>query len=250
MGDDRFIVTAHQANYLPYLGFFEKISVADRYILVDDTQFVKRGAFGWIHRNRILGPQGEPIWLTVPCKTHDRYDQLISDVEIVQQTPWRRKHLRSIESAYAKTPFFKDLFSQLQAIYQREWTHLVDISEHLILWVLDVLGIEIPVSRSSELELSQKSSNYVLELAQKSGASHYLSGTHGKDYLDLETFEKANMGLIFQNFTCHPYPQLKGKQSKQEGFISHLSTLDALFQIGPQGTRDLMARSGGYLNRS
>ena len=75
--------------------------LATLFVLVDDTQFVKRGPFGWIHRNRILGPQG-PQWLTIPVETHDKYEQLISEVKISQKTPWQRKHLRSIEVAYAK----------------------------------------------------------------------------------------------------------------------------------------------------
>ena len=240
MSAGRTIVTAHQANYLPYLGFVEKISVADRFILVDDTQFVKRGPFGWIHRNRILSANG-PQWLTVPVKTHDRYEQLISEVEIDNSLCWNRKHCRSIELSYCKAPFFKEIFPSLQDIYKRDWKLLVDLSETLIIWMLDCLGIRIPLSRSSQYRCSGKGSDYVLELAQKSGATHYLSGVHGRDYLDLPKFESAKMGLIFQDFKCHPYPQVR-----QLEFVSHLSTIDALFHVGPQGTRELLKLGGGY----
>lgn len=242
MSDGRHIVTAHQANFLPYLGFFEKILVSDLYVLVDDTQFVKRGPFGWIHRNRILGNQGQAQWLTIPVLTHNKYEQLIRDVEIDHQTQWRRKHLRSIETSYRKSPHFEALFPEVSAIYEQDWSHLVDISEAMIRWMLKVLEISVPIMRSTPLELNAKSSAYVLELAQKTKASHYLSGTHGKDYLDLEMFKEANMGLIFQDFQCHPYPQ-----RQQQAFISHLSTLDALFQVGPEGTRKLLEQGGGYI---
>jgi hypothetical protein len=236
----RTIVTAHQANYLPYLGFIEKISVADRFVLVDDTQFVKRGPFGWIHRNRILSQTG-PQWLTVPGKTHDRYDQLINQVEIDNSSCWSRKHLRSIELSYKKSPYFGEVFPSLELIYQKEWTHLVDLSETLIVWMLNILDIQVPLTRSSQYHCSGKGSDYVLELAQKSGATHYLSGVHGRDYLTLETFEQARMGLIFQDFKCLPYPQNRAQE-----FISHLSTLDALFNAGPEGTRELLQKGGGY----
>ena len=59
------LLTAHQPNYLPYGGFFQKIAAADEFLVVDTTQFVKRGPFGWIHRNKIRTPN-VPIWLTLP----------------------------------------------------------------------------------------------------------------------------------------------------------------------------------------
>lgn len=235
------VVTAHQANYLPYLGFFEKILVADRYVLVDDTQFVKRGPFGWIHRNRILGSSG-PQWLTVPVKTHGRYDQNIADAVIDSQRNWSRKHLRAFELSYRKSPHFETIYPVLEAIYAREWTHLVDLSQALIEQVLQWLEIHRPITRSSAYGIEGQGSAYVLELAQKSGATHYLSGVHGKDYLDLPAFDSAGMGLIFQNFTCHPYLQLG-----QKSFVSHLSTFDALFNVGPKGTLQLL-KEGGTIN--
>jgi hypothetical protein len=228
------VVTAHQANYLPYLGFFEKILQADHYVLVDDTQFVKRGPFGWIHRNRILSPNG-PQWLTVPVKTHDRYEQLISEVIIDNSKNWSRKHLRAIELNYRKAPHFGDLFEDLKTIYNQDWEKLVDLSEAFILWGMKQLKLERPVTRSSSYHLSGKGSSYVLELAQKSGATTYLSGTHGKDYLDLDAFEQANMNVEFQNFECQPYPQIHG-----DGFTSHLCILDPLMHIGRDKTRQLL----------
>ena len=237
----RHLVTAHQANYLPYLGFFEKVSVSDLFVLVDDTQFVKRGNFGWIHRNRILSPQG-PQWLTIPVETHDKYDQLISEVQISQKTPWRRKHIRSIEVAYRKSPYFEELFPELNIIYEREWTDLLSISSEMINWILKQLKIETPQVRSSSLNLKGKSSEYVLELAKNSGATHYLSGMHGKDYLDLELFESEKMGLVFQDFNCVPY--LQGKHAKM--FTPYLSALDALFWVGPESTLKLLKQGSRY----
>lgn len=230
------LVTAHQANYLPYLGFFEKILVSDRFILVDDTQFVKRGPFGWIHRNRVLSPNG-PQWLSVPIKTHGKYEQTIANAEIDQQTNWSRKHLRAIELSYRKSKYFDDFFPALKEIYSKDWTHLVDLSETLILWVMKELEIDRPVERSSRYGIEGKGSDYVLDLAEKGGATHYLSGVHGRDYLDLETFDKAGMGLVFQEFACLPYDQVYGKE-----FTSHLCILDPLFCVGKEGTLDLMQK--------
>lgn len=225
---------------MPYLGFFEKISVADLFILVDDTQFVKRGAFGWIHRNRILGPNG-PQWLTIPVLTHGQYDQPIKDTLICQKTNWARKHCRAIEFAYRNAPYFKELFPGIQEIYSRQWTHLLDLSKHCIEWVLNLLDIQIPIQLSSDLQIQGKSSDYVLELAQKAKATHYLSGVHGKDYLNLEQFKKQKLEVIFQDFKCIEY-----SQGKATSFVSHLSILDPLFWIGPKRTYSLLSEGRQY----
>ncbi|HVR84338.1 MAG TPA: WbqC family protein, partial [Planctomycetota bacterium] len=92
------ILTGHQPNYLPYAGFFEKIARSDRFLVVDNVQFVKRGTFGWMHRNRIRSgsPEGWD-WLSVPILSKGRYTQEIREAEIDNSTPWPRKHWRSIE---------------------------------------------------------------------------------------------------------------------------------------------------------
>lgn len=231
------VVTGHQANYLPYLGFFQKIHLADSYILVDDTQFVKRGSFGWIHRNKILSSNG-PLWLTIPVKTQGRYEQKIMDTLIDNSTNWKRKHLRSLEVNYTRSPYFKNLYNELQEIYDNDWTKLVDLNETIILWMMKKLDIQRPTMRSSKLDCKGKGSDYVLELAQKSGASTYLSGTHGKDYLDEEAFKSNNITLLFQNFQHPSY-----KQQHNKPFTSNLCTLDALFNIGAEATKGLISQT-------
>ncbi|MBF0245420.1 MAG: WbqC family protein [Planctomycetes bacterium] len=230
------LVSAHQANYLPYTGFFEKVLAADHFILVDDTQFVKRGSFGWIHRNRILGANG-PMWLTLPVKTHQRYSQNIGEVEL-DGDAWRRKHWRSLEHSYRNAPFFSEVAPFFKETYSREWTHLLPLSRHLIQGTLDLLGVTTPLAMSSELGLQGHGSDYVLELARKTGASHYLSGMHGRDYLNVGDFAEAGIGLVFQEFRCPEYPQ--GKEGAS--FIPNLSIVDALFSVGPRGTRELLER--------
>jgi hypothetical protein len=237
---ERNLVTAHQANFLPYLGFFEKISVADLFILVDDTQFVKRGPFGWIHRNKILTLK-DPIWLTVPVKTHNAYHQLISQTQIADDPSWIRKHIRSIEFAYKKAPHFEKYIEEIKAIYQCKTSHLLDLSQAFIEWCLEILSIKIPMMLSSTLDIKGKGNDYVLELSQKSKATHYISGKHGADYLEPTTFEQNNIGLVFQDFECKPYPQIHSKE-----FVPYMSILDALFNIGTEGTKELLKSGSNY----
>ena len=57
-------IVIHQPDFLPWLGFFDKISRADKFIILDDVQFARRG---WTHRD-LIKIKKEKKWLTVPTK--------------------------------------------------------------------------------------------------------------------------------------------------------------------------------------
>ena len=59
------ILTAHQPTYLPWLGLFHKISLADVFVSYNQVQYQ---VDNWNNRNKILTRYG-PSWLTVPYFT-------------------------------------------------------------------------------------------------------------------------------------------------------------------------------------
>ena len=73
------IVGIHQPEYLPWLGFFDKISQSDIFVMLDNVQYEKNY---FQNRNRIRIQSGW-AWLTVPVMTKKRSSQLIKDVRIV-----------------------------------------------------------------------------------------------------------------------------------------------------------------------
>ncbi|MBU2027138.1 MAG: WbqC family protein, partial [Proteobacteria bacterium] len=70
------IVAVHQPQYLPWLGYFDKIDRADVFVLLDTVQFKKNE---WQNRNRIKAAAG-PQWLTVPVTY--KFPQRINEVGI------------------------------------------------------------------------------------------------------------------------------------------------------------------------
>jgi len=62
------IVSIHQPQYLPWLGYFDKIAKADVFVLLDNVQF-KKNEFQ--NRNKIKTATGAQ-WLTVPLHTDSR----------------------------------------------------------------------------------------------------------------------------------------------------------------------------------
>ncbi len=222
------MVAGHQPNYLPYLGFFDKIDRADAFVVVDDVQFVKRGPFGWMHRNRVRTPEGW-TWLSVPIKTHGRFHQTIREAEIDPARGWERKHGKTIEWNYRTAPFFAEYAGFFRETYARRWERLADLSVHLIRGMMEMFGLKKPVHLSSELGASGKGTELVIDLCRKTGADAYLSGVHGRDYLDQGRVAEAGVKLVFQEFRHPVYPQ-----AFPGPFVPYLSAVDLLMNAGPR----------------
>src|SRR3989344_2549613 len=144
------IVTIHQPEYLPYLGFFERLLHADTFVLLDTVQF-QRG--GFINRNRIRTPEGWK-WLTVPVVGRKKdVKKSIASVRIDAEKPWQEEHLRAIESNYSKAPYFGEFFPALRAILSQKWELVAELDRALLLWVLSVFKLKLSVVPSSTLSV-------------------------------------------------------------------------------------------------
>lgn len=218
------LFSAHQPQYLPWLGFFEKIDRADRFVLLDDVQYKKNE---WQNRNRIKTPKG-PQWLTVPVKAH--LGQKINEVPIDNSKSWVKDHLKSLETNYHRAPFFEKIFPQIEKVLtQKEWDFLGGLNIALIKTLLNLLEIpENKIVLSSSLKIKGKSTQRLVEIGQTLEAFTYLSGQDGEKYLDLELFNQAQIKVAFQQYQHPVYAQLF------DDFQSHLSVVDLLFNCGPK----------------
>src|SRR5438067_514405 len=93
-------VTIHQPEFMPWLGFVDKLRRCDVMVLLDSVQFEKNY---FQNRNRIRTSSGW-TWMTVPVLTKGRSRQPISNVRIRNDQPWRRKHRRALLQHYACAP--------------------------------------------------------------------------------------------------------------------------------------------------
>ena len=222
-------VAIHQPQYLPYLGFFHKLIHCDVFILLDDVQFTKGG---FQNRNKIKSPDGWQ-WLTVPVLQRAR--QLICEVNLNDSVPWQRKHWSALVSNYAPAPFFDLYAKDFQQTLTLEWKELTALNTALMKWVMAVLEIGTEIRFSSGLPSTGVATERLIELCQHVGATRYLSGPGGKEYMDLQAFDRAGIEVIWQDFGAPKYLQ----QFSEAGFIGNLSIVDALFNCGP-GTRGLL----------
>ena len=217
-------VTILQPSYLPWLGFFEQMSRSDKFVLLDDVQYTRRD---WRNRNRIRVRENW-IWLTVPVQQKSRFSQSLLETRIDNSVSWRRKHLETLRQHYCKAPFFEKYFPRCQQVYEKDWTFLFDLCLETINLIKEEMGIETPLLRSSEMKPGGEKTERLVSICRELGATHYLSGESGSNYIAEEGFSSQGIALEYQNYEHPVYPQ------RYTGFVPHLSAIDLLFNCGEQ----------------
>jgi len=219
------ICSIHQPQSFPWLGYFAKIMTSDTFIFLDNVQYKKNE---YQNRNRIKYDD-KAHWLTIPVKY--RFGQYINEVEINNTVNWRRKVINSLQTYYAKSPYFNQFFPIIKELINKDYTSLNIFNIDFTLWVLNFMEINTQTLISSQIistdtfrELPR--SEKLMMLVHKTEASTYLSGQGGKEYLDEDIFKKNNINIHYQKYIHPKYTQ------NGEEFVSHLSILDLLFNEG------------------
>ncbi len=228
------ILTAHQPVYLPWLGLFHKIALADVFCFFDAVQYQPKD---WNNRNRVKIHNGDVVWLSVPVLRSGYREQKYQDLRINNDIAWQRKHWRTLSLNYDKAPYFHLYANGLEGFYQKRWERLADLNYEMLLYFMEVLGLKVPVVRASENSFSGAKSDLVFDMCKKLGASAYIFGALGRDYADAESFAARGIAVHFQDYRHPIYPQLYGE------FTSHLSIVDLIFNCGPRSLEILMSNN-------
>lgn len=228
-------VAISQPTYLPWLGYFDLIDQVDGFVALDNVQFAKQS---WQQRNRIKTAAGLQ-WLTVPVEFRGRLGQQIREVQI-RETGFCEDHLRAVELAYRRSPFFDDYYPALAAHLHvvRAGSLLLDLNWGLLQWLLETLGITTRLFVASQLPVTGKRTELLAAMCRHLGADTYVSPLGASVYLlsELEIMVQAGVGVFFQNYVHPEYRQMFPP------FIPYASVLDLLFNEGPRALEIL--RSG------
>ena len=214
------ILAAHQPQYLPWLGYFDKMDQADVFVLLENVQFKKNE---WQNRNRIRTADGWQ-WLTVPVR--HRFPQTIAEVEIDIRTMWRRKHLQALRQNYGKAPHVEALMPLLEAALESPGSHLAALNIGLIDLVTGILGIDTPTVLGSDVLAGEDPNARLIDLCRELAADTYLSGAGAHEYLDVDAFVAAGIEVRFQAFEHPVYAQ------RYQPFEPCLSVIDLVMNCG------------------
>jgi len=228
------LVAIHQPNFLPWLGYFDKIRRAEVFILLDDVQFQKTGAT-WSNRVQLM-IAGAPAWVTVPVARAFHGTRAISEIEIDDRSPWRDKLLRTVEFNYRRAPHFGLVYPLLSSLIKHQTHSLLELNLKAIRMLASAM--HLPPDKlvlSSGVHVQGRSTDRLIELVRAVGGDAYLVGGGAQGYQQDHLFNEAGIALVDQDFEHPTYPQHGASQ-----FVSGLSVVDAFMNCGFDGTAALL----------
>ena len=214
------VISIHQPDYIPYIGYYYKISQSDKFVFLDDAQFSSDNMHHW---NKIKTPQGE-CRLKIPVDYS--FGDTINQVRTKDELKWKEKHLKTIEMNYSKAPFFKDVFPQFKDVLMHDYDNLAEMNIALTELICDGFGLNVVFLKSSDLNLSTSREEKVIDICIDYGADTYLSGNGARAYQVEEHFTSKNIQLEYSDYSPIEYKQQWGD------FIPNLSVIDFIFNCG------------------
>lgn len=219
------IVSINQPAYMPWLGYFDRVAKSDMHIVLDNVQFEKNSV---TNRNKLRTPSGW-TWFSVPILKKGRFGELeINKVEVETSKPWRKKHFGTLTANYARAPFYSKYVDFFEDFYSQNWKFLNPMLEKSTEYFTQELGIDTEHVSSSKFSIESKKSQLILDLCREVGATTYLSGPFGREYLDEQEFKDAGIELEFHDYV-HPY-----YKQNFDGFEPYMSIVDLLFNHGEE----------------
>jgi hypothetical protein len=228
------VVAIHQPTFLPWLGWWDKLTRADVFVLLDDVQFPKKGGT-WINRVRLL-VNGEPRWVTVPVDRAFHGMRNVREMRIDRTKPWRDALLRMLTASYGRAPHFAAVMPVVEEALAADAEGISELDEYAIRRLADSAGFDTSrLVRQSDLGITGGGTELLVDLCRAVDGDVYLSGDGSDEYLVPELFEPAGLELQYQEFSPPGYPQ------QGDGYVPGLSIVDALMNCGFDGTRGLLA---------
>ncbi len=214
------ILSSHQPNFLPYMGFFYKMARSDVFVLSGDNQYSSKG----LHNKNYIKIGNRKFPITVPVQYE--HPSKIDDVKICYQSDWCGELLKTLKMNYRKAPYFDEVYSLIEDIIHNYYYSLSELNEALIRSIADKFGFKCKILLGKELNLTSHRMNRIIEMCNRLGADTYYSGIGGKAYNVDEKYEENGISLIYSDYKPVIYRQLG------DGFIENLSVLDYILCRG------------------
>lgn len=203
-----------ETHFLPSIEYFCALAAYDEIVIEKHEHFLKQS---FRNRSYILASHGIER-LTVPL-TIESGKVPITMARVDNASRWQQTFWRTIQSAYAKAPFFAYYADDLQLVIFSNEPFLFNLNQRLLSMCLKWLTWDKSVSETTSYEKES-------------------------DLMDLRNVVSAKKDFSRRPF-YHPfsYQQVFGKQ-----FVPNLGILDLVFCTGPEA-RTIIQSSVQKLNK-
>ncbi len=232
-----------QPYFAPALGYFDLISLCDKWVVFDVTDF---RAKSWMVRNRVLHPSSG--WQYIKAKTGKVHRGTpIRDVRLAPERDWRDLILRQVEHYRKKAPFFDDTRELLERCLGADTDSLVKFSTHMLSEVCLRLDIPFACSFFSEMDLPigpvEGPGDWALRISEAMGATEYVNPPGGRNLFDPRAFEEIGVKLTIREFDELCY------EPRGYEFIPMLSVIDVMMWCSVSTITEHLARAREQFER-
>ena len=148
--------TIFSTAYFPPIEYFLLVNKYDEIIIEKHENYVKQS---YRNRCKVLSANGVQT-LSIPVKKASRQKTKIIDVEIDYKENWQKQHLKTLESAYKKSPFFEYYIPEFQEFFSKKYKFLFDFNAKILEKLLQILNIEKKLNFSEEYEIYPNISDF------------------------------------------------------------------------------------------
>jgi hypothetical protein len=155
--------------------------------------------------------------------------RLICEVEIPDPR-WQSRHWNTLIQNYGKCVHFARYRAYFEHVYLGQtWHNLSELNQSTIRHVArEFLGITTEFADSRQFQGQGFKLDKLVDVAQKAGATTYLSGPAARDYIVPKRFADSGIALEWKDYAGYPeYPQ------RFPPFEHRVTVLDLLFNTGP-----------------
>ena len=140
-------VAIHQVNYMPWLGFFNKLKQANKLVMYDIADYTKNDVQ---NRNKIRTKEGW-IYLTVPIEKK-YYRRPFYEVLLSENNKWQNKHWKAIKLNYSKADYFDSYKDFFEKLYKKKFMTLLELNECITIYLIKEFGINLDIIKTTDLE--------------------------------------------------------------------------------------------------
>lgn len=229
-------IAVMQPYFFPYIGYFQLINAVDKFVFYDDVNFIKQG---WINRNKIL-VGGKDLLFTIPIQNISP-NRKINETEISlrQFDKWYKKFLKTLNSSYAKAPYYDEVISLIKSVFNQEQSNMSSLAINSILKVCEYLDIRTKFELSSEKysdSQGMEKADRLIDICKKNKSMEYINPIGGKEIYTKEEFAEKGIDLKFLSTNKIEYQQFGNE------FIPNLSIIDVMMFNSPEQIKDMLTQ--------
>jgi hypothetical protein len=180
--------------------------IADRILLLDDVQFVKRE---WQNRAflRAYNNPDRLVRFTLPVHCARGQQTLISELQFVDYQLARRSINRMCMHLYGRSPFYGEIEAIIDYSFPAKTPSFVDLCIRSMIAPWKISGKVFPAMvMSSDLKISYRAQDRLMQACRILDDDQYVSGSGGRNYMMVEDWERYGILLRWQNWIPPQYP--------------------------------------------